>query len=102
MSATSSTNWQTRRLLVTVKATPHTSTKYGETVCVAGIDVDSREWVRLYPVQFRDLAEENRFAKYSIIEAQTKKVTEDHRHESLRVNTDSIKVVESLGTDDSW
>jgi hypothetical protein len=69
---------------------------------VAGIDVNSSKWVRLYPVQFRDLAEEKRFAKYSIIEAQTKKSPDDHRPESLHINSDSISVIERLDTKNGW
>jgi hypothetical protein len=44
--------WETRRILVTVKAYPNPSSKYDETVCVAGIDVNSKEWIRLYPVPY--------------------------------------------------
>jgi hypothetical protein len=45
------------RLVVTVKSYPQPSSRYHESVCVAGIRRDTRDpqWVRLYPVQFRDL-----------------------------------------------
>jgi hypothetical protein len=51
------------RVLVTVKAYPGLSTRRGETVCVAGVrvDTDAPEWVRLYPVAFRDLPKTERF-----------------------------------------
>ena len=42
------------RLLVTVKTYPTLSTKYGETVCTAGVREDG-SWVRLYPVPFRSV-----------------------------------------------
>jgi hypothetical protein len=56
-------------VLITVKAYPSVSTKYGETVCVAGIRLDTPEpgWVRLFPVAYRDLLVEQRFRKYEIV-----------------------------------
>jgi len=48
-------NGKIKKVLITVKAYPNPSTRYGETVCVAGIDIDKKEWVRLYPVpSYRD------------------------------------------------
>jgi hypothetical protein len=60
--------WTTKKVLVTVKAYPNPSKKYGETVCVAGIDLGTGKWIRLYPIQYRDLEDEKKFKKYSIIE----------------------------------
>jgi hypothetical protein len=57
-----------KRILITVKAYPNPSKTYGETVCCAGIDIDSLKWIRLYPIPFRDLDSEQQFKKYSIIE----------------------------------
>jgi hypothetical protein len=60
---------QTIDVLVLVKAYPQPSTKYTESVCVAGLRVDTPmpEWVRLYPVQFRLLKRERQFSKYDLI-----------------------------------
>jgi hypothetical protein len=91
-----------KRILVTVKAYPNPSQKYGETVCCAGIDVDTGEWVRLYPIQFRDLDESKKFKKYSIIHVKCCKGS-NPRPESYRVDCDSIRVLEWLGTTkDKW
>lgn len=57
----------TLRLLVTVKAYPSVSTKYNELVCCAGI-TEARQWVRLYPVPYRDLPNHTQFQKYDIVE----------------------------------
>lgn len=95
-------DWVTRRTLVTVKATPNPSTKYRETVCVAGIDVEASCWLRLYPIPFRDLEDKKKFKKYSIISVQTRHATNDHRPESYRVNLDSISTLEVLDTRDGW
>ena len=94
--------WTTRRILITVKATPNPSAKYGETVCVAGIDMDSGEWIRLYPVPFRDLDKNRRFNKYAIIEAGVRKTQDDKRPASFRINLDSIRRVGYLDADKGW
>ena len=100
--ATSDLDWQTRRFLITVKATPNPSTKYGETVCVGGIALDSGQWTRLYPVPFRDLAEDKKFKKYTVVEASVGKASEDRRPESHKINVDSIKKVGYLDTKNGW
>lgn len=93
---------ETKRVLVTVKAYPNPSKKYGETVCVAGIDVDTGKWIRLYPIPFRDLDDEKRFKKYSTIEIKAFKASDDHRHESFKVDADSIKILGWIGTENKW
>lgn len=55
------------RILITVKTYPTLSKKYGETVCTAGVREDGT-WVRLYPIPFRRLDQEQQFKKYDWIE----------------------------------
>lgn len=64
---------QTVEMLVTVKAYPVVSQRYREAVCVAGVRTDTKtpEWVRLFPVCFRDLPEDRQFTKYQHIRLQT-------------------------------
>ncbi|MDO9556153.1 MAG: hypothetical protein Q7J82_01015 [Coriobacteriia bacterium] len=57
-----------KRVLVTVKTYPNPSTKYKETVCTAGIDLDTGRFVRLYPVRFRHLSYASQFKKWDILE----------------------------------
>ena len=57
---------ETKTVLVTVKAYPNPSRKYTETVCCAGIDIDTKKWIRLYPIPYRDLDESQKFKKYNI------------------------------------
>ncbi|PIU51749.1 hypothetical protein COS91_02845 [Candidatus Desantisbacteria bacterium CG07_land_8_20_14_0_80_39_15] len=95
-------DWLTKDILITVKAYPNPSKKYGETICVAGITIDDKKWVRLYPIPYRDLDEEQKFPKYAIIRAKISKPSDDKRPESFRVNADSIKVVDHLDTSDKW
>lgn len=94
---------ETIRLVVTVKAYPTASVKYGEAVCVAGIrtDMDSPQWVRLYPVDFRDLPLDQQFKKWSEIEV-TVSPSSDSRPESVRPDTTTIRIVRRLSTASGW
>jgi len=95
-------NGETKHILVTVKAYPNPSKKYGETVCVAGIDIDTAKWVRIYPIPFRDLDEDKKFRKYTVIEVKTIKAKDDKRPESFRVDVGSIRQIAYLDTKDKW
>lgn len=95
-------NGRAKRILVTVKAYPNPSKKYGETICVAGIDIDTGKWARLYPIPFRDLDENQKFKKYTIIEVKAIKPSDDKRLESFRVDAGSIKKVDYLNSNDKW
>jgi hypothetical protein len=55
--------------MVTVKTYPNPSETYGETVCVAGVRLDRGhpEWIRLYPVKFRNEDFDKQFKKYEIL-----------------------------------
>lgn len=90
------------RVLITVKTFPRFSTKYSETVCVAGIALDPARWVRLYPIPFRYLAKADQFKKYDIIEINVSQPKKDWRIESLHVDVGSIEVISSLGADNGW
>jgi hypothetical protein len=92
----------TKRVLITVKAYPNPSKKYGETVCCAGIDVESLKWVRLYPIPFRDLDSSQKFQKYTIVSVRCWKADDDHRVESYKVDSDSIKILSHLDTKEKW
>lgn len=91
-----------KTVLVTVRAYPNPSKKYGETVCCAGVDLSTREWLRLYPIPFRDLDDEKKFKKYSTIEINCRKPVDDKRPESYTVDADSIRVIDHWDTKDKW
>ena len=55
------------RVLITVKTYPTLSRKYGETVCTAGVRADG-SWMRIYPVPFRRLEDEEQYKKFDWIE----------------------------------
>jgi len=81
-----------KRILVVVKTYPNPSSTYGETVCCAGVDLDTREWVRIYPITFRRLAE-RQFEKFQVIRCEANRRRSDNRPESWRVNQDTIELV---------
>ncbi len=88
--------WETKKVLVTVKAYPERSSKYKESVCTAGI-TDEGEWIRLYPIPFELFRGPNKFSKYDWIEVQCKSVSGEKlsRKESYKIRLDSIRVVDS-------
>lgn len=53
---------QTLKILITVKTYPIPSTKYDELVCTAGV-TEEGEFIRLYPINFRDLPYDQQFKK---------------------------------------
>ncbi|MEV6982841.1 hypothetical protein AB0M95_16490 [Sphaerisporangium sp. NPDC051017] len=86
--------YQRLRVLITVKAAPNPSETYGETVCVAALSLDlgSPGWIRLYPINFRELDSDSRFKKYDIVTVEAKPNTSDPRSESWRPRADSFVV----------
>ena len=76
------------RVLITVKAAPQLSAKYRETVCVAGVylpEAGSPRLIRLYPVPFRYLTDDQQFQKYDIRTFTIALNPNDARPESRRV-----------------
>lgn len=96
---------QTVDVLVLVKAYPQPSSKYTESVCIAGlrVDTDELDWVRLYPVQFRLLPREKQFGKYDIIRVRVRRPTSgDTRRESFTPIIDSIEKIDHLDAKRGW
>lgn len=69
-------------VFITVKTYPALSSKYGELVCTAGIC--KGQFVRIYPIRFRNLEEYEQFTKYQWIKVNLKKrlPNKDRRKES--------------------
>jgi len=91
---------RTLRVLITVKTYPIPSSKYDELVCTAGV-TDSGDFIRLYPINFRDLPYDQQYRKYQWIEVDAVRHTgRDQRKESYRPTKDSIQTLgEPVGTD---
>lgn len=77
--------------VILVKALPHLSSNYFETVCCAGMGRDHK-WRRLYPVPFRILAEAQKFGRWNWISYQFTDPRHDGRRESQKVVPESIKL----------
>lgn len=88
------------RLLVAVKTYPTLSRKYGETVCTAAVRQDGT-WVRLDPVPFRRLGEEEQYRKFDWIECGLVRRKKDPRPES-HSPTGGIQRVGHVGTSGRW
>ncbi|MBI5286333.1 MAG: hypothetical protein HY878_01920 [Deltaproteobacteria bacterium] len=88
--------------MVTVKAYPNPSRKYGETVCVAGIELTNKKWIRLYPIPYRDLDNDKKFKKYNVIEVKATKALDDKRPESFKVDINSIRIIDWYDTKNHW
>jgi len=84
---------QILRVLITVKTYPIPSAKYDELVCTAGVTADG-DFIRLYPIRFRDLPYSQQYRKYQWIEVHAEKHTgRDTRKESFRPVEDSLKII---------
>jgi len=91
-----------KRILITVKAPPNPSKKYQETNCCAGVDLDSGQLIRLYPIPFRLLDDSKKFPKYTIIRVSCQKPLRDKRVESYKVDQESIEILGRLDTKNKW
>jgi len=85
--------------MVTVKAYPSVSVRYKELVCCAGI-TENGQWIRLYPVPYRQLPDWQQFTKYDIIEVdvERREAHKDNRPESWRPLLDTLKKVGQVDT----
>lgn len=78
-----------QRVLILCKTYPSPSATYSETSCVAGV-TEKGEFVRLFPVPFRLIADEQQFRKWQWVTALVEKARDDHRTESHRIFVDKI------------
>lgn len=90
------------RVLITVKTYPTLSRAYGETVCTAGVREDG-SWVRIYPVPFRRLNEQERYKKFDWIECDLYRNRTDPRLESYRPgDPEQLFPVGHMDTSNNW
>ncbi len=78
-----------------VKALPHKSSNYFETVCCAGIGHDLK-WRRLYPVAFRTLEKDQKFSRWDWVSYRFTTPSNDKRSESQKVVHETISVSKSM------
>lgn len=91
------------KVLITVKTHPIPSSKYDELVCTAGV-TEAGDFVRLYPINFRDLPYSQQYKKYQWLEVDAVKHSgRDSRKESYRPDCGSIRLIgEPLPSARNW
>lgn len=97
------------KLLITVTTYPLPSRSYDELVCTAGV-TEQGDWIRIYPVPLQFLKGLRKDGivksyKYTWIELDLKKRTDDFRPEShspYDYSFKDIRIHGELGTGDSW
>lgn len=90
------------RVLITVKTYPTLSKKYGETVCTAGVRPDGT-WVRIYPVPFRRLEEQEQYRKFDWLDCHLIRNSSDPRPETYRPADDNeLLPTGHINTDRNW
>jgi len=80
------------RCFILVKALPHRSSSYYETVCCAGIGADGK-WRRQYPVPFRVLDDNQKFGRWQWIAYDYTVPKNDTRWESQKVIPESLQII---------
>ena len=84
---------QKLKVFITVKTYPIPSAKYDELVCTARV-TETGDFVRFYPINFRDLPFSQQYKKYQWIEIIAEKHQgRDARKESYRPESDSIQIL---------
>jgi hypothetical protein len=91
------------KVLITVKTFPIPSSKYDELVCTAGV-TETGDFIRLYPVNFRDLPYSQQYRKYQWLEVDAvKHKGRDSRKESYRPDCNSIRLIgEPIPSANNW
>ena len=90
------------KVLIVVKTYPVLSSRYAELVCTAGVRADG-SWVRIYPLPFRCLSDEQQFKKYQWIELELEKNPRDPRPESFRpTNIEDITLLGAVPAGGQW
>lgn len=82
---------ETKRALIVVRTYPTPAKSGVEVSCTAAV-TDKGEWLRLFPVPWRLLGEDQRFRKYQWVEVTVTKAS-DSRPESYRLKPDGIKIL---------
>ena len=94
---------ETVRLLILVKAAPVIVSNTEEAVCVGAMTLDgTSQWVRLFPIPFRDLDDDQRFAKYQEISLQIIPARGDPRPESRTPIQGTIRPGRKISPGQDW
>ena len=94
MALLTSDAYKKQNVLILVKTYPTPSQQHREVVCTAGV-TEAGQWIRLFPIPYRALEDEQRYKVFSWVNVATIKGS-DGRPETYRVAEDSITVLRSL------
>lgn len=97
-------DFELNKVLIAVKTSPKPSERHDETVCTAAIS-ESGEWLRIYPVPYRNLPSEQQYKKWQWIEIGLTRrgYQNDPRPESREPDINSIRLLgEPLPTKNAW
>lgn len=92
---------ETKKALIVVRTYPVPAKKGVEVSCTAAI-TDKGEWLRLFPVPWRYLPEDQRFRKYEWVEVTVTKAPNDARPESYKLRPDGIRIISHLEPGKNW
>src|SRR5580658_8518509 len=87
--------------LIVVRTYPTPAKQGAEVSCTAAI-TDKGEWLRLFPVPWRYLPDDQRFRKYEWVDLTVERASSDSRPESYRLKQDGIKIVSFLEPGAEW
>ena len=80
-----------KRIYILVKTYPTISEKYAELVCTAGV-LEDGAWIRLYPMPFRLLNDDQKYPKYTWVQVNVERNTSDFRPESYQPDISTMVV----------
>lgn len=90
-------------LMIVVKAAPVLTAELQESMCVAALDLGPEPgWIRLFPVPFRDLADDSKFRKYQELTVRAARPSNDQRPESWVPIEGSVSTGRVLGLEHGW
>ena len=92
---------QKKKALIVVRTYPTPAKTGVEVSCTAAI-TENDEWLRLFPVPWRYLPEDQRFRKYEWVELSVAKATKDLRPESYKLRQDGIRILSHLAPGKEW
>ncbi|MBN2554493.1 MAG: hypothetical protein JXA97_01020 [Anaerolineales bacterium] len=91
-------------VLITVKAYPKPTGLHDDLVCTAGL-YRGESWIRIHPVPYSYLVEQNRYPKYSWVRVDLIRNLKDFRPESYKLKhglDTEFRVIRRMGTNKAW
>lgn len=93
---------ETKKGLIVVRTYPVPAQRGIEVSCTAAI-TEQKEWLRLFPIPYRFLSDDQKFEKYQWIKCLVTTPRDDKRPESFRLQENSIEVLSNtLSTANFW